>query len=57
LRTGCWREKRKMCDGVWEHAAWERKGQIVTVVENKLLEKREGRMSRCFKTGCCREER
>jgi len=46
-----------MCDGVWEHAAWERKGQIVTVVENKLLEKREGRMSRCFKTGCCREER
>jgi len=40
----CWREERAECDGLWEQGAGERRGQIVTVFGNRLLERGEERV-------------
>jgi len=41
LVTGCRREERRVCDGVWEQGAGERIGQSVTVFGNRVLERGE----------------
>jgi len=59
--TICWdrllREIVAVCDCVCEKVSEERRGQSVTVFENMLLERGEGRLSRCLKRECLREER
>ena len=57
MGTGCWREERTECDGVWEQGAGERRGQSVTVFAKRVLERGENRVWRCLGTWCWREER
>ena len=44
LGTGCWREEWAECDGFWEQGVGERRGQIVSVFGNRLLDRGEGRV-------------
>ena len=38
LVSECWREERAQGDGVWEQVPGERRGQGVTIFDNRLLE-------------------
>jgi len=44
LGTGCWREERTEFDGAWEQDAGERRGQSVTVLGKRVLERGEERV-------------
>jgi len=44
LGTERWREERTESDGVWEQGTGERRGQIVTVFGNRVLERGEERV-------------
>jgi len=46
--TGCWREERRGCAGVWEQGAGERGVQFVRVFVKRMLEIGEDRLWRCF---------
>jgi len=41
FERGCWRKKRVACGGVCEQDVGERRGQIVTVFVNSVLETAE----------------
>jgi len=53
----CWRQERTECDGVFEQCFGERRGEVVTVFGNRVLEGGHCRVSRYLGTVSWREER